>query len=130
MPCPSPFFTHERGRIGGCHPQEVWQGSVVRGAQHREREMSSASTWSFLPAPCPPCLTFPCTFPRSSGVSLNDGAFPKAVCSLHVATVTWKVAACDSMDTSASVPGDSPRDLSIASGDFTVSCLALTRARH
>lgn len=37
---------------------------------------------------------------------------------------------CNSMDTGTSMPGNSPRDVLIASRDVTVLSLALTRAKH
>jgi len=42
----------------------------------------------------------------------------------------WKLAVCNSVDTSASVPGNSPRDLLVASGDVTVLSLASSSAQH
>lgn len=61
MQCASQVFTHGRGKIGGCHLQEHGQGSVVMRSQRREQEMWSTSIWSFLQAPYPPCLSFPCS---------------------------------------------------------------------
>lgn len=61
MQCASQVFAHGRGEIGGCHPQEIWQGSVVMRARRREQELRSTSTWSFLQAPYPLCLSFPCS---------------------------------------------------------------------
>lgn len=78
--------------------------------------------------PVPVALAQPaCMFSGSLGICLSDGASPKAICVWPL--VTWKLAVCGSVDTSASMPGNSPKDLLIACRDVTILCLALTRAK-